>query len=246
MAKILRDGDLGERERVSEGYLASLQEQYDTSLRFETDMVGEFLDALDDQGRLDAALVVLTADHGEELFDHGGFSHAYTLHSELLRVPLFVKLPGQTEARVVGDPVQLVDLAPTIMEVAGLPAKDEGLPMDGRSLVPLLRGETLAPARIVHDVSWPRRIVGRGLVDGDWKYVEIDQNYEGLKDAARLWNLRDDPRENHDLLAAEPERAASMKAALASAVAALSSDAKPENVMTEEERRQLEALGYLE
>jgi arylsulfatase A-like enzyme len=245
MKSILREHHLAARARVTDDYLESLREQYDVAIRYETDQVGEFLDAVRRAGRFDDALIVLTADHGEELFDHGGFSHGYSLHAEVLRVPLLVKLPGQQAARVVHENVSLLDVLPTVLEVAGVPPQPDDH-LDGRSLTGLAAGGTRPPEPLVFDVDWDKRAVGRALADGDWKLVELESNYEGLHHVAQLYNIADDPTESHDLVADESARLATMQAQLATMAASLQGAAKPANSLTDEDRKQLEALGYLE
>lgn len=246
MQKILRGRVLSARDRVGDTYLRSLREQYDTAIRYETDEVGAFLDQLKEAGRFDNALIVLTADHGEELFEHGGFSHGYSLHSEVLHVPLFVKLPGQTVARVVPDAVSLTDVLPTILEVTGVsPGAGEGF--DGSSLRGLAEGGARPTPPLVFDVGWKKRIVGHGLSEGGWKLLEIESNYEGLTHATKLYDVANDPGEVTDLATQQPERVAAMHERLAGLLAALNAGAVvPENHMSEEDRTQLEALGYLE
>lgn len=244
MAKVMKEHDLSARDKVSDDYLRSLREQVDTAIRYETDEIGTFLEGLQQTGRFDGALIVVTADHGEELFEHGGFSHGYSLHGEVLRVPLWVKLPGQTSARTSTDPALLTDILPTILDVLGV---DPGGTFDGTSLRPILEGGTRPAAPLVFDVDWRKRVVGTGLMEAGWKLLEIEQSYEGLDHATFLYDLARDPGENKDLAAREPERVAAMRAQLAERVVGLRWEAAvPENRMTEADRRQLEALGYLE
>jgi arylsulfatase A-like enzyme len=86
---------------------------------------------LEHHGLLANALVVLTADHGEELFERGMLGHGLTLSEEVIRVPLILWLPGQTERRDVAAPVSLVDILPTSLRVAGVPVPSG---LDGTSL----------------------------------------------------------------------------------------------------------------
>ncbi|HEY1091429.1 MAG TPA: sulfatase, partial [Burkholderiaceae bacterium] len=99
--------------------------------------LGRLLDELARSGRLDKAIVIVTSDHGES-FEHGFLGHAGgALHNDLLQVPLLIKLPGQREARRITTPVSLVDLAPTIADLAGAAPPVQA---DGRSLRPALEG----------------------------------------------------------------------------------------------------------
>ena len=115
---------------------------YDGEIRFTDDILGKILAEIDRRGRLDASLVVVTADHGEEFFEHGNKGHQKSLYDEVLRVPLIVRWPGRLDAgRVVDDQVRLIDVAPTIASLAGVPLSAE---VQGRDLGPLMRGGTLA------------------------------------------------------------------------------------------------------
>ena len=117
----------------------------------------------------------------------------------MLRVPLFVKLPGQKTARAVAEPVALLDVAPTILDLLDLPVP-EG---DGRSLAPLLRDPApgasaevppeLRDRRFVAQASNPKRCEGRSLRAGRHELHVIDRNYEGLENAVRLYDLESDP-----------------------------------------------------
>ena len=119
---------------------------YDGAIRWTDAQVGALLDGLAARGLLDRTLVVLTADHGEELFDHGSFFHGVSLYDELLHVPLVARFPGGAHAGTVVDAqVRLVDVAPTITAVAGAPTPST---FQGESLLATLGGAP-APARPV-------------------------------------------------------------------------------------------------
>ncbi len=87
------------------------------------------------RGFLDDAIVVLTADHGEEFREHGRILHGFTLYEESVRVPLLILAPGTLGGRVIEQPVSLLDLAPTLVELLGIVGEQR---FEGRSLVPML------------------------------------------------------------------------------------------------------------
>jgi choline-sulfatase len=242
MRSILKQGDLNARDSVSQRMLTSLREQYDTAIRYETDEVGKLIASMQAAGRYDGALVILTSDHGEELFDHGGFSHGYSLHDEVLHVPLFVKLPGQKEGREVDADVSTLDIPATILDVLGLSAPE----LDGRSLRAAAAGEPIAPGDQLYDVNWPSRIVAQGYQREGWKLIHTRSDYQGLRDHTSLFHLREDPDEDHDLASTEPDRVAALAALLETAAAGLLGTEAPKNVLSDMDRDQLEALGYLE
>jgi arylsulfatase A-like enzyme len=116
---------------------------YDGEIRFTDAILGEILAALRERGLLENALVAVTADHGEEFFEHGGKGHQKTLFDEVVRVPLILHWPGRLSAgRVVRDQVRAVDLAPSLLAAAGVPAQPA---MQGRDILPLAEGGSLPP-----------------------------------------------------------------------------------------------------
>jgi len=162
---------------------------------------------------------VLTADHGEELYDHAGWKHGRTLYEEVLRVPLLLRWDGQLAAGSrFSAPVSLLDVAPTLLAAAGgvAPAAWEG-----RDLLPALRGETAPPVLDLyaqHVGDGPRRAA---VMRGDWKLVLYDRRsrfaatnrYQTAllhEENARLprlalFHLASDPRERADLAAAQAD-----------------------------------------
>lgn len=137
-------------------------------------------------------VVVLTADHGEEFRDHGGVYHGSTLFEEQIRVPLVVHAPGYAPRRI-GAPVELVDIAPTILGLIDvLPPTS----MQGEDLRPLMRGD-------VADVGPAFAAVSRSRMVVDWPYKLVaDLRFNTYA----LYNLEADPQERVNLANAEPER----------------------------------------
>jgi len=91
------------------------------------------------RGVLDNAIVIVTADHGEEFWEHGGLTHGRTLFNESVKVPLIIIAPGHAPGQRVSENVSLIDVAPTLLELLGLPPEPR---FEGRSLVPLLRARS--------------------------------------------------------------------------------------------------------
>jgi len=244
MASIL-GGDVARREEVTAGYVQSAVERYDTAIRYATDALGALLDELRAAGRFDDALVVVTADHGDEFFEHGGFSHGYTLHEEVLRVPLLVKLPHQREGRRIEQRVALTDVYATIADAVGADA-ERGV--DSRSLVPLIRGEggVPDPEPLPLLVDFAPRLRASGLVHERHKLVAIEERYDGIRKAVQLYDLEADPGERRDLAADRPERTRELLAELARIARRLEADAEvPAAAVAEElDRERLRALGY--
>lgn len=133
-----------DRDGASSRALASCSALYDAEVRYTDHHLGRLLDALDRLRNLDDALVILTADHGENLGEQGLFyQHGPSLHDASLRVPWIWAGPGVPEGEVVDEPVRLEDVLPTLLAHLELPVP-EGL--DGRDVGPSRRGMELVRA----------------------------------------------------------------------------------------------------
>jgi arylsulfatase A-like enzyme len=109
----------GQQQFVAERDLPWFEALYDATVAQADRDVGRLLDALEQDGLAQRTLVVVTSDHGEEFLEHGDLSHARTLFDEILRVPLLIRVPGMAP-RVVDEPVELIDVAPTLLARLGI------------------------------------------------------------------------------------------------------------------------------
>ena len=110
--------------------------QYDEEILYADAMIGGLLDGLERRGRREDTLIVLTADHGEEFFEHGSWGHGNSLYAQVLRVPLIFQGPGLPEGTSSDAFVRHEDLAPTLLELLSLPPPPE---FEGRSYASLVR-----------------------------------------------------------------------------------------------------------
>jgi arylsulfatase A-like enzyme len=124
-----------EQPRTFPGPMAYAAEVFSVDAR-----IRELFTALRERGVLDNAVVVVTADHGEQFFDHGGLYHANTLYNEEVRIPLAVFAGDQRERVDVHGVVELVDLAPTILELVGIRPPDAFEGDSFRGLLPIGAG----------------------------------------------------------------------------------------------------------
>ncbi len=170
------------REEVRPWVLA----RYDQNVRYVDDEVSRLLADFGDD-----ATVVFFSDHGEEFWEHGGVEHGHALWDELLRVPLILRAPG-LRARRVSTPVSLRDLAPTLLDLLGLPV--EGL--EGRSLLPLARGDRGAAEALAHR-PLP---AGDTLYDTDaWGVVLDGRKWIARAGRQSVFDLAADPEEQEDV-----------------------------------------------
>jgi arylsulfatase A-like enzyme len=190
---------------------------------------------------LDRAVVVITADHGEGFGDHGILGHGRTLYDELVHVPLIVLQPGVHARRDVEDVVSLIDVAPTLLELAGIPSPPA---FEGRSLCALLadgRGPSPAAAYTELQRDDADRIHERAIVVGTHKLI---QRHDG---AEEYYDLAVDPGELAHWEPAESTRL-ELEHALAEARARAGRDAAPAPTrpLDEQTVRDLRALGYVQ
>jgi arylsulfatase A-like enzyme len=201
--------------------------------------------ALEERGFLENAFVVVASDHGEEFREHGALLHGLTLFEPGVRVPLFVIGPGVAAGRRIAQAVSLLDVAPTVLARLGAPPPAG---YEGRSLLPLLRGEAGAPEpRDVLLELAPKspeppemRAHVRGLVRGTRKLL-IDPAGN-----ARIFDLSRDPDERGG--GGPPDELAGLLAALERERAELASRVgarAPAVPLDERTREDLRALGYL-
>ena len=247
-----------------EAYIAIERDWYDASIRGMDAELARLFERLAAPDLADETLVVLVSDHGTEFHEHGGVFHGHSIYGEITQVPLVAHWPGRVAAgRVIDEIVQTIDVAPTVLELAGLAAPDG---VQGQSLVPLLDVD----ARAAADGSWPgwrsrpaiserepnstadsrppRNRVSQAIVEGPWKLVA--NRSEGLP-PYELYAWRDDPHDLKDVAAQNPEVVARMAATLdawrrSAEAAKLPPDSVTEGTATAEELQQLRSLGYIQ
>lgn len=167
-------------------------EPYDGEVAYTDSLIGELLDALEEAGVADDTIVLVTADHGEALGDHGEPGHGLFLYDSTILVPLMLRLPDRVGSGLeIPEQVRLTDVAPTLLELAGLPVPDN---YAGESLVPFLFGAGSArPA--YSETFFPRFHFGwqelYALRADGFKYIQAPRPelYDLGSDAAELNNL---------------------------------------------------------
>lgn len=168
---------------------------YDRALTAADSMAVEVMGAFSGRPPADAPIVIVTADHGEGLGDHGQPFHSTDLYNSQIRVPFVIAGPGIKPSHIP-ETVSLTDLTPTVLELAGF-EPPKGPWMDGRSLADLATGKRLgdleggvAFAAMIKDRSNPGGVTA--VVRGPWKLVE-GNTFE-------LYNVRTDPNEKSNVV----------------------------------------------
>ena len=213
---------------------------YSAEIAYVDFQTGRLIDAIAGAGRFERTLLVLTADHGEALGEHGEPTHGYFVYDATLRVPLLLRAGGRTgvslpRGRRIDAPVLLSDVAPTLLHLLGLPPQ----PGDGVSLAPLLRGEPAPPRELALESVDPYYVFGAapafGVVDAGgevWIDLPRRERYAPAADPGELRNLY------------EPSQAAQADALFARHPRAWP-PAAPNALADAQLEQQLAALGYL-
>lgn len=194
---------LGKRGLLDENDRALVRARYDGEVAYTSHALGKLFAGLDAlPGR---TVTVVHADHGEELWDHGGFEHNHTLYEELVHVLFAVRPPGGWGGgpHRVAAPVGLIDLVPTLLDLVGVP-EDQRPVSDGVSLRPLVDAEVadLAPALLERLKARPL-VVGHLMFDTE-RWGVVDQSFKYILHTTsgreEVYDLAADPGEQDDLV----------------------------------------------
>ena len=173
---------------------------YDAEIAYADEIIGRFVKYLKAHQLYDQSTIILVSDHGEGLGDHGEQGHGLFVYDDALRVPLIVKqAAGEGAGRRVNDPVQHIDLVPTILDLAKAPVPGN---LRGRSLKPLLDGTDHLPERLIYGESlFARYRFGwselMSVTDGRYRYVRAPRE--------ELYDLQLDPDERSNIAARETQ-----------------------------------------
>ncbi|MCH7812783.1 MAG: sulfatase-like hydrolase/transferase [Planctomycetes bacterium] len=232
-------------QEAPERFSSQYEDGYYGEIAFFDEQFGKLIDALRDLGLADKTVVLLTSDHGEGRGQHGEYTHSTYLYDTTLHVPLIMWGPGHVPAKqVVQCQVRTVDLAPTVLELAGL-ADRRTEQMQGISLVPFLLDPALdLRLPCYSDTMVPKTSYGysplRSLRVGDRKYILAPQ--------PEMYAYPEDRLELFNLVNVEPDRAMEMRQELYDLIADSPDPPGGRGVfrsLSEADLRKMEALGYI-
>lgn len=194
MVRAAPDMNVRDREDLHE-----LLARYDAEIQYVDRHIGRIVDALRRWNRYDETLLVITADHGEEFGEHGEYRHHWSTHDGTQRVPLIIKPPvaEPVEGGSTDELVTNVDLAPTLVDYAGLDRPDE---WQGRSLRPAIEG-TVHDWRDAVVVDHGLYMAQRALRTDRWKLIRTYHPglWTDVTPAIQLFDMNDDPWEQADV-----------------------------------------------
>jgi arylsulfatase A-like enzyme/Tfp pilus assembly protein PilF len=212
---------------------------YDGEIAFADEQVGRLLRFLKEKGIYRNTIIVLCGDHGESLGEHGEKTHGFFIYNATMHVPLIIRLP-EDAARVVGDPVSLVDLMPTVLGAVGLEVPSQ---VQGRSLLPQLRDARDRDDRVLYGETYLPRL------HFNWSELRGSENTKyHFIDAPRpeLYDLAKDPGEVHNLFAEKKAVSEEMRAKLAGMIRDYSAgkELAEKTGLDPDLMERLKALGY--
>lgn len=235
----------GDHQKLNAADYDFIRALYYGEVTYHDQHMGRLLEKLRSWGLMEDTLLIITNDHGEELDDHGKMGHGHSLYDELVRAPLLIRLPGRVPAgQVLSEPVESVDIAPTVLQVLGMNSSKDH---EGVSLVSLMEGR---PAQRPFYAVTEFLKAGRSVRVGTWKMIGTSSRWK------RLYNVAEDPGEQKNLIEDAPlarrmcelhmtEALANPNKRFRQLKARTGRTFKSEDVeMDPELKKQLEALGY--
>lgn len=229
-------------------YEGPMREAYESDIEYLDRHLRNLIEGLKQRGVYDNALIIFTADHGEEFYDHKGFWHGFTLYDEMLHVPLIMKLPGNQHAAERNTGLaRHVDLAPTILHFAGAPKSDA---MKGQSLFDAAGAFTNASVEYSYAHNDFEGNLLHAIHTADAKLITANPDNKSHLAPVELYNLANDPHETANLagdaahapMQTELERVLQQFEQGMEATSAQPGASVP---LSDETKRQLEAIGYL-
>lgn len=182
--------------------------QYDGAVAYMDSCINVILEKMKALGIEENTIVVFVSDHGETLYDHDCYFDHHGMYDCTLVVPLIICWKNHLPAGMrIDDICQLKDVTPTLLDIMGI---DTGLPFDGRSLMPLVRGERreAEPEMYITECTWMRK---HGWRTPEWKLIIALEPDFHFKPGIELYNLIKDPEENNNVAEENPEVVAMLK-----------------------------------
>jgi len=211
---------------------------YDGEIAYDDEVVGGVLARLGAREPRDRPTIVAVAgDHGESLGEHGEATHGLFVYEAAIRIPMILRGPHLAAGARVPALVRTIDLAPTLLDAAGLPPLARA---DGRSLLPLVAGTGRGPEDAYSETFFPQLYMNwaplRSIQDARWKFIDAP--------APELYDLANDARETANLAPREPARTAALRRAFDGVTGGTEGPLAP-TAIDRDTARKLAALGYI-
>ena len=217
-----------------------LDNPYDGEIAFMDFYIGKIIEKLREQDLIDKTLIVVAGDHGEAFGEKREEGHGVFIYESTLRVPLiFYAANNLPQGDLIEARVRLIDIMPSVLDMLNIPVPAD---IQGLSLLPHIEGEKKEDLSSYIESYFPRENYGWselvGLIDGDWKFI--------LAPKQELYNLRQDPREEKNLIQEDSKVALEKRDMLENIIKdSISPLVAEKRTLTSEERERLRSLGYI-
>ncbi len=235
--------------KLTDEELYHINALYDGEINYVDNSIGNLLSELKEMGLYNNTVIIFTADHGEEFKERGGVGHGYTLYNELINVPLIIKVPGVENVKS-DNQVRLMDVMPTILDI--LKVKTDRY-FDGVSLLPLLDREDYNLEVYSKMVTHHSSIISKDEWKLILKFMELKfepgkhRRWEKIETRKELYNLKEDPDEQNNLIDEYPETAKKLEKRLMELQ--MIKEDKPQKESDDEiskrTKEELRSLGYV-
>jgi len=215
------------------------KDKYSGEVAYVDHQVGRLLSGLAERGLAERTLVVLMADHGESLGDHGEFTHGVFLYDSTMHIPLTVTGPSVPAGKVITQQVRSIDVMPTIVDYLGLSPSSQA---QGISLLPaVLEGKSLPASFAYMETLYPKTALGwaelRAVRTDEWKYVAAPR--------PELYHLPEDPTEARSVKESQAAQATQLEKHVWEVAGPRESLGKlARSPVNDDTMRQLQSLGY--
>jgi len=230
--------------RISAAQRGHLLSQYDGAIAYLDLHLGKLFARLKEQGLFDNSLIIITSDHGEAFGDRDLIGHAVSVYQDQVHVPLIIKYPRSRQGQVVDSPVSFVDILPTAMHVAGLPAPP------GAQGVSLLDPASRSVSRILISESFPSGFllschprfhrIERAVTSGSFKLITSTAGKRELYDLVR------DPNETQSVYKQHQELARTLQANLDTRLKSVAASSDASFKLNPQTLDRLKTLGYIQ
>lgn len=223
-------------------FAGPFQDRYRQEIEYLDYWIGRVMEKLKREGLYDNSIIVLTADHGEEFYEHSGWWHGTTLYEETTRIPLIFKKPHEADAGQVGEELtRSIDITPTILSLSGI---DVPKIMRGRNLFGPPPTEDYVPD-VFSEADHEGNIVHM-LRIGPWKYIQTNPDNPRHRPPEQLFNIDDDPHEQNNLVEANPDKARELQLLMQAKYQEILAAAEKgsEGAVDQATQERLRALGY--
>jgi len=255
LASDVPDVEIGRHDRVEGLHTASptaaraikdqLMSLYDAEIAFNDANFGDLMRRLEREGLYEDSIIIVTADHGEEFYEHGRWQHGFALYEESIHVPLLVKFPGQSWAgATVAGVTGQIDLVPTLLDYL---AAEPPAASSGKSLLPRIAAppKDSVPQEITSTLGRdPIHRDVRTVILGNWKLIEY-RTYDRPRATLELYDLSRDPWERTNVAHQHAVWTGFLRTRLAAGEAARTTVTADEATLDTETEENLKALGYL-